>query len=111
MLGVKAWEKLYEAALGLEFLHERGVVHADLKGDNILIGEDGCAKLTDFGLSAVVSDGANSSTSPVGALRWKAPECMGTSGKPATFASDIFSLGMCIIEAITWELSVGTRAP
>ncbi|KAG6947684.1 hypothetical protein JG688_00015503 [Phytophthora aleatoria] len=106
-----AWKKLYEAALGLEFLHERGVVHADLKGDNILIGEDGRAKLTDFGLSAVVSDGANSSGSPIGALRWKAPECMGASGQPATFASDIFSLGMCIIEAVTGTFPWGRELP
>ncbi|KAK1937121.1 putative serine/threonine-protein kinase/receptor [Phytophthora citrophthora] len=91
---ILAWEKLYEAALGLEFPHEHGVIHADLKGDNILIGEDERATLTDFGLSSVASDGASSSGSPIGALRWKAPEicyiCFG-----------YFSLGMCIIEALT----------
>ncbi|KAL3661166.1 hypothetical protein V7S43_013775 [Phytophthora oleae] len=108
---ILAWEKLYEAALGLGFLHERGVVHADLKGDNILIGEDGRAKLTDFGLSSVASDAANSSGSTIGALRWKAPECMGANRQPATFASDIFSLGMCIIEAVTGVFPWGRELP
>ncbi|GMF25750.1 unnamed protein product [Phytophthora fragariaefolia] len=106
-----AWEKLYEAALGLEFLHEREVVHADLKGDNILVGSDGRAKLTDFGLSAIISDKGASSGSPIGALRWKAPECMGKSGQPATFTSDIFSLGMCVIEAITGDFPWGRELP
>jgi serine/threonine protein kinase len=106
-----AWEKLYEAALGLEFLHQRGIVHADLKGDNILVGADGRAKLTDFGLSAVVSGPASSSGSPVGALRWKAPECIGSSGQPATFASDIFSLAMCIVEAVTGAFPWGRELP
>ncbi|KAE9130643.1 hypothetical protein PF005_g4411 [Phytophthora fragariae] len=108
---VLAWEKLYEAALGLEFLHARGIVHADLKGDNILIGDDGRAKLTDFSLSAAVSEGDTPSGSPIGALRWKAPECLGASRQPATFASDIFSLGMCIIEAITGEFPWGRELP
>ncbi|KAG1704875.1 hypothetical protein DVH05_004904 [Phytophthora capsici] len=108
---ILAWEKLYQAALGLEFLHERGVVHADLKGDNILIGEDGRAKLTDFGLSSVASDTSSSSGSPIGALRWKAPECMGANGQLGTFASDIFSLGMCIIEAITGVFPWGRELP
>ncbi|RLN85759.1 hypothetical protein BBJ28_00021405, partial [Nothophytophthora sp. Chile5] len=58
-----AWQKLCEAALGLEFLHERGVVHADLKGDNILVGSDGRAKLTDFGLSAMASESTPASSS------------------------------------------------
>ncbi|GMF16469.1 unnamed protein product [Phytophthora lilii] len=106
-----AWTKLYEAALGLEFLHERGIVHADLKGDNILIGEDGRAKLTDLGLSTVVANTGPSSGSPIGALRWKAPVCMGPNGQPAAFASDIFSLGMCIIEALTGSFPWGRELP
>ncbi|KAE9126343.1 hypothetical protein PF005_g5902 [Phytophthora fragariae] len=47
------WKYLYEAALGLEFLHERGIVHAELRCSNILIGSDGKAKLTNFQESTI----------------------------------------------------------
>ncbi|KAK1944044.1 Ankyrin repeat domain-containing protein 50 [Phytophthora citrophthora] len=94
------YERLYEAALGLRYLRVKQVVHGDLKCNNILIGSDGRAKLTDFGLSTTVSkepeedpkDNGN-----LGAIRWKAPEVL--RGEKATFASDIYSFGMCILEA------------
>ncbi|KZT42899.1 kinase-like protein [Sistotremastrum suecicum HHB10207 ss-3] len=49
------WARNYiaEVTLGLEYLHQRGVVHRDLKPDNLLIDEHGHLKLTDFGLSRI----------------------------------------------------------
>ncbi|KAE9261383.1 hypothetical protein PF008_g32864, partial [Phytophthora fragariae] len=49
------WLKLLEAAFGVQYLHARGVVHGDLKGNNIVIGGDLKAKVTDFGLSFVAN--------------------------------------------------------
>ncbi|GMF44345.1 unnamed protein product [Phytophthora fragariaefolia] len=99
----EAWQKLYQAALGLEYLHARGIVHRDLKCDNILVGNDMKAKLTDFGLSS--SANAADQGKLTGAIHWVAPECL--SGEKTSYASDIYSLGMCVIEAVTGKLPWG----
>ncbi|ETM53924.1 serine/threonine protein kinase, partial [Phytophthora nicotianae] len=96
----KVWGYLHDAAIGLQGLHMHGVVHADLKCDNILIGGDDRAKLIDFGLSCLQTcDGGE----PRGAKRWKAPECLIKRVGP-TFESDIYGFGMCIIEALTGKV-------
>lgn len=99
---VKTWGKLYEAALGLLYLHQaHRVVHGDLKCNNILVGDDDKAKIADFGLSFVFDASApdESSDQEVGAASWKAPEVIDKRMR-GTFASDVYSFGMCIIEAI-----------
>ncbi|RLN88044.1 hypothetical protein BBJ28_00023722 [Nothophytophthora sp. Chile5] len=104
------WSTLLSAATGLRYLHDVGVVHGDLKGNNILIGKDGVAKLTDFGLSFFRNNSAlEAEQGALGAYRWKAPECL--NGGVATFASDIFSFGMCIIEAVSGALPWGNGLP
>lgn len=99
------WTMLYEAALGLEYLHARGIVHRDVKCDNILVGSDGQAKLTDFGLSSVASAADQGKRS--GAVRWVAPECL--AGEKASFASDVYSLGVCVIQAVSGKLPWGNQ--
>lgn len=103
------WAKLHEAARGLEYLQTTPkVVHGDLKCNNILIGSDGRAKLTDFGLSFALRaprDKGNPSDE-VGAIRWKAPEVIGGKTR-GTFASDVYAFGMCIIEAVTGHMPWG----
>ncbi|OWY96361.1 Serine/threonine protein kinase, partial [Phytophthora megakarya] len=110
----EVWQILYEAALGLQGVHARGVVHSDLKCDNILVTTNGKAKISDFGLSfrnkSTSAEKENelrvsNETKPTtiskagGALQWKAPEFL--RGEPATQLSDIYSFGMCVIEAVT----------
>lgn len=46
------WRALRDAALGLRFMHQRGIIHGDLKCNNILVSKAGVAMLTDFGLSS-----------------------------------------------------------
>jgi hypothetical protein len=97
------WRLLYESALGLGYIHKQNVVHGDLKLNNILVGADGQAKMSDFGLSTVRSCSTMSKAEAVdansiGALRWRAPECL---TKQPVFASDVYSFAMCIIEAVT----------
>lgn len=105
------WTHLYEAALGLEYLHERGIVHGDLRCSNILIGSDGQAKLANFGLSRSNGSGLTSKV-VVGSARWQAPEF--GDGVLPSFESDVYSLGMTILEATTrkipWSDQDDTRA-
>jgi len=96
------WRCLCEAARGLQHLHERGIIHGDLKGNNILVGSNHQVKLTDFGLSTFANKlNWAGSSGPVGAIRWKAPERLGRYDRGPSFASDIYSFGMCIVEAVT----------
>ncbi|KAG3138511.1 hypothetical protein PI126_g16883 [Phytophthora idaei] len=92
------WTKLYEAALGVQYLHTRGVVHGDLKGNNIVVGSDFKAKVTDFGLSSIESSDVQPIVSA--AWNWLAPECLSETKARPTSASDVYSLGMCIVEAL-----------
>ncbi|EGZ29325.1 hypothetical protein PHYSODRAFT_415727, partial [Phytophthora sojae] len=92
---------------GLRHLHDSGIVHGDLKGNNILVCDDG-VKLADFGLS-FRPDTAAASNGALGAYRWKAPECL--NGESPTFASDIYSFGVCIVEALTGQVPWGNSMP
>ncbi|KAE8981671.1 hypothetical protein PR003_g27325 [Phytophthora rubi] len=95
------WRLLYQAGLGLNYIHTMKVVHGDLKLNNVHVGADGLAKLSDFGLSAVRNSSgfktAAGAAIHAGALRWRAPECL---KKSPTFASDVYSFAMCMIEAV-----------
>ncbi|KAF1785162.1 Protein kinase-like domain [Phytophthora cactorum] len=85
------------AGLGLvHYMHKKRVVHGDLKLNNILVGADGQAKLSDFGLSSVSGSAAASEAAIAGGLRWRAPEYLTHA---PTFASDVYSFAMCMIEA------------
>jgi predicted Ser/Thr protein kinase len=95
-----AWRKLLEVAAGLQFLHRKGVVHGDLKGNNILVDGNGRAKLADFGLSFFDS-GSKPRLHGCGAVRWKAPECLKRDGVPGSLKADVYALAMCVIEAFT----------
>ncbi|EGZ28961.1 hypothetical protein PHYSODRAFT_471956, partial [Phytophthora sojae] len=101
------WGALYTAAQGLHHLHERGIVHGDLKGNNILVCDNDFVKLADFGLSEIAKPVLTPVDKPgsIGAIRWRAPECI--NGFKPNFASDIYSFGMCIVEAVTGDFPWG----
>ncbi|OWY99328.1 Serine/threonine protein kinase [Phytophthora megakarya] len=86
------WQKMHETALGVQYLHSREIIHGDLKCNNIVVGGDNKAKVTDFGLSS-----ANFVT---GAWHWVAPECLERGPSELSYASDIYAFGMCIVEAL-----------
>ncbi|GMF26646.1 unnamed protein product [Phytophthora lilii] len=85
---------LYEAALGLQHVHENRVIHGDLKLSNFVVDTDGHAKRCDFGLSTSVRHRPTSlakQQSIIGnKVRWRAPECL----RNPVYASDVFSFAM-----------------
>lgn len=103
------WQALYEVALGLQYLHDLTIVHNDLKCDNFLVGADLKVKITDFGLSCIANTTEiQVDLTKLGAQQWKAPEYL--RGERSTLASDVYSLGMCILEAATRMLPWGTMS-
>lgn len=88
-----------QVLIGLNYLHNEGVIHRDIKGANILTTKDGGIKLADFGVAAALSEAE--SENPVGTPYWMAPEIIEMS--PATPKSDIWSVGATVIELLTGE--------
>ncbi|OLY83482.1 Protein kinase byr2 [Smittium mucronatum] len=87
---------------GLVYLHERDVIHCDIKGGNVLIDNSGMVKISDFGISKKVDEvmfSANNRASLQGSVFWMAPEIVKDSNY--TKKCDIWSLGCLSIEMIT----------
>ncbi|CAI2172646.1 9252_t:CDS:10, partial [Funneliformis geosporum] len=84
---------------GLVYLHNKQVVHCDLKAANILTTKNGNVKLSDFGVSLNLKMMEHVSTDVAGTPNWMAPEIIELKG--ASTASDIWSLGCTIIELLT----------
>jgi len=107
---------ILDVARGLEYLHTHKppIVHADLKGNNVLITDEGRAALCDFGLSQVVEDlgrptGFTLSNPDVGPIRWQAPEFLDGEDEAASLLSDVWSFGCTAFELLTSSIPYGHR--
>jgi len=83
--------------LGLEYLHQRDILHRDIKGANILITKEGICKLADFGVAIKFQPGDDSGAA--GTTYWMAPELFEMEN--ASPASDVWSVGCTVLELLT----------
>jgi len=86
---------------GLSYLHSRGILHRDLKADNILLDPTGICKISDFGISKRsddIYDNDAELTSMQGSIFWMAPEVLHNGKRGYNAKIDIWSLGCLVLE-------------
>ncbi|KAL6179753.1 hypothetical protein ACLB2K_046424 [Fragaria x ananassa] len=84
---------------GLKYLHDRNVIHRDIKCANILVHANGSVKLADFGLAKTIN--MNDIKSCKGTAYWMAPEVVNRKSRGYGLPADIWSLGCTVLEMLT----------
>ena len=88
-----------EVARGLATAHERGLIHRDLKPDNVIVGPDLRPRILDFGLALTLEEAASGGPDFEGTPLYASPEQV--QGRPLTAASDVFSFGSLMFKVLT----------
>ncbi|HVP01747.1 MAG TPA: protein kinase [Solirubrobacteraceae bacterium] len=92
-----------EIARGLQAAHDRGIVHRDVKPQNVLLDEDGAARVTDFGIArSLTEEGLTADGRVLGTTDYVSPEQ--ALGHAVTPQSDIYSLGVVLFEMLTGDV-------
>ncbi|KAK0550690.1 mitogen-activated protein kinase kinase kinase [Tilletia horrida] len=92
---------LHQILEGLAYLHDKGILHRDLKADNILVDWDGICKISDFGTVRKTDDIYNNQEMSLqGSIFWMAPEVVNMTGGGYSAKVDIWSLGCVVLEML-----------
>jgi eukaryotic-like serine/threonine-protein kinase len=84
---------------GLDAAHSAGIVHRDVKPENVLLADDGRIKIADFGLARAASHNTQTGQALLGTVAYLSPELV--TGSPADVRSDIYGLGIMMFEMLT----------
>jgi beta-lactam-binding protein with PASTA domain/predicted Ser/Thr protein kinase len=100
----RALEVIADACQALNFSHQHGIIHRDVKPANIMISKTGAVKVMDFGIARAIADGGNSVTQTaavIGTAQYLSPEQ--ARGEPVDPRSDVYSLGCVLYEVLTGQ--------
>jgi serine/threonine-protein kinase len=98
----EAVEIIRQVLAGARFAHAQGIVHRDLKPQNVLIDGEGRARVADFGIARAGASEITQTGSVLGTAQYLSPEQ--AQGLPVTPASDLYSVGVMLYEALTGQV-------
>ncbi len=104
MTPTRAIEVIADACQALNFSHQHGIIHRDVKPANIMISHTNAVKVMDFGIARALADGGNSVTQTaavIGTAQYLSPEQ--ARGDAVDARSDVYSLGCVLYEMLTGE--------
>ncbi|XP_062197496.1 serine/threonine-protein kinase STY46-like [Phragmites australis] len=93
---------------GMSYLHQKGIIHRDLKSANLLLDKDNVVKVADFGL-ARFQDHGGAMTAETGTYRWMAPEVI--NHQPYDNKADVYSFALVLWELMTSKIPYSTMTP
>ena len=104
--GALSWKEALHFATqiskALSHAHEKGIVHRDIKPQNIMVGKDGSIKVADFGIAHLQNESNPDSCETMGSIHYISPEQ--ARGEAVDARSDIYSLGIVMYEMLTGRL-------
>src|SRR5215203_7167764 len=91
------------------FAHRRGIVHRDIKPHNVIVDDDGRAKVTDFGIARAGASDMTETGSIMGTAQYLSPEQ--AQGQPVSPRSDLYSIGVMLFELLTGRVPFEAESP